>query len=44
MKWYSMNNEKGCVSVKTIKGFENNDNDFYVWLIIVDPESGSINF
>ena len=44
MKWYSMNNEKGYVSVKTIKGFENNINDFYVWLIIVDPESGSINF
>ena len=37
-----MNNEQGCAPLKDIEGLEGYE-DYYGWLIIVDPASGRIN-
>lgn len=34
MKWYSQNDETGCVSLNTIPGYENDTRYYSVWLII----------
>lgn len=41
MKWYSQNDETGCIPINTIPGHENRNG--YCWLIIRSP-SGSYNF
>ena len=41
MKWYSRNDETGCVPISSIPGYE--ENGGYCWLIIRTP-SGSYNF
>ena len=41
MKWYSQNDESGCIPINTIPGYEQNNG--YCWLIIKRPD-GSYNF
>ena len=38
MKWYSSNDEKGCIPIQKLPGFENRTGNGHVWLIIVEPD------
>lgn len=44
MKWYSQNDESGCVSLYDLPGYNLGINlDKKVWLIVIDPETGDID-
>ena len=43
MKWYAKRDHEGCVSIKTLPGYHNSTSQEDVWLIIVNPKTGSIN-
>ena len=42
MKWYSQNDETGCIPINTIPGYENQTG--YCWLIIKNQNGGKYNF
>lgn len=43
MKWYSRNDETGCIRINTIPGYQNYGDSSYCWLII-KRQDGSYNF
>lgn len=43
MKWYSQNDETGCVPLNTIPGYEDADPEKDVWLIIKNTKNNTYN-
>lgn len=43
MKWYSQNDETGCIPLKNIPGYEDDNRNRSVWLIIKDTKTGNYN-